>query len=68
MLIINDEQHKNGRTIYSFSFNFIKVEEDTNTRNWVDELEGGNPEKKQRKVITQQQAELLARVGESFDD
>lgn len=82
------EQHKNGRTIYGFSFNFVKVEEkdrrDPNTRDWVDESKGGNPqddikaitaqmtsantEKKQRKVITKQEAELLARVGESWDD
>ena len=61
-----------------------KDERDPNTRDWVDESGEGSPvadvqallkkmtnskpEKKQRKVITKQQAELLARVGESWDD
>lgn len=82
------EQHKNGRTIYGFSFSFVKIEEkterDPNTRDQVEEskgvsliadikaitaqMTGVKPEKKQRKVITQQQAESLARVGESWDD
>lgn len=84
------EQHKQGRTIYGFSFNFVQIkdsdtpERDPNTRDWVDEEDSGSPladvqallkkmtnskpEKKQRKVITKHQAELLARVGESWDD
>ncbi|MBS7837238.1 replication initiation protein RepM [Wohlfahrtiimonas chitiniclastica] len=61
-----------------------KDERDPNTRDWVDESGGGSPvadvqailkkmtnstpEKKKRKIITQQQAEQLARVGESWDD
>lgn len=84
-------QHKKGRSITGFSFTFVEIEKkdqgeerDPNTRDWVDESEGGSPvadvqallkkmtsskpEKKQRKVITQQQAEQLARVGESWDD
>ena len=58
-------------------------ERDPNTRDWVDEecgspvadvqailkkMTNSKPEKKQRKVITKQQAELLARAGESWDD
>lgn len=81
------EQHKNGRTIYGFSFNFVKIEEkperDPNTRDWVDEAGAENPTadikamtakmkdtkpKKQRKVITKQQAELLARAGETWEE
>lgn len=59
-------------------------ERDPNTRDWVEEEDSGSPvadvqallkkmtnskpEKKKRKVITEQQAVLLARVGESWDD
>ena len=83
------EQHKHGRTIYGFSFNFVQIkdsdtpERDPNTRDWVEEEDSGSPvadvqallkkmtnskPEKKRKVITEQQAELLARVGESWDD
>ena len=89
---IKVNQHKKGRSITGFSFTFVEIknkdsdtpERDPNTRDWVDESEGGSPvadvqailkkmtnstpEKKKRKVITQQQAEQLARVGESWDD
>lgn len=87
-ILVKYEQHKNGRTIHGFSFNFVQVEKkderDPNTRDWVEESEDGSPqanikaitakmtsgkpEKKERKVITQQQAESMARVGETWDD
>ncbi len=59
-------------------------ERDPNTRDWVEEedscspvadvqallkkMTNSKPEKKKRKVISEQQAVLLARVGESWDD
>lgn len=91
---IKMEQHKKGRSIVGFSFDFVELqrdsnapERDPNTRDWVEESsndDGGSPladvqallkkmtdskpEKKKRKVITKQQAELLARAGESWED
>ena len=42
---VSYEQHKNGRSIYGFSFNFVSVEQksgrDINTIDWVNELKGG---------------------------
>lgn len=71
------EQHKNGRTIFGFSFNFVKVEVKDEPKDEIPrsdikaitaQMTSGKPEKKQRKVITEQEAELLARVGESWED
>lgn len=63
------EQHKRGRTIsgFTFSFTFKKgVERDPNT---VDFIEGvTDNEKGKRKVITKAQAEVMANVGESYEE
>lgn len=50
-IFIKLEQHKRGRSIYGFSFNFVELqktkpnkeeEKDTNTRDWVDEAKSEN--------------------------
>lgn len=48
-IFVKPEQHKRGRSIYGFSFNFVELqkakpkndeERDPNTRDWVDESKG----------------------------
>lgn len=50
-IFVKPEQHKRGRSIYGFSFNFVELqkekpnkdgERDPNTRDWVDESNGDN--------------------------
>jgi plasmid replication initiation protein len=68
---IKVEQHKRGRAISGFSFSFKEMstehERDPNTIDWIDEAIG-NIKKKQKQKITVQQAEKMARAGESWDD
>jgi len=63
-IFIECHQHKSGRKITGFSFSFVekKVDRDPNTVDWVDQ------EKKGRAKITKQQAESMAKVGESWQE
>lgn len=66
---IECEQHKKGRKIVGFSFTFNEIkqpseeEKDTQTIDWIDQGQS-----KSRKKITKQQAESMARVGESWQE
>lgn len=91
-IFVKPEQHKRGRSIYGFSFNFVELqkektkkndERDPNTRDWVQEENSTEiqarikavarnmtvkPEKKSRTVISEYEATLMAKTGESWED
>ncbi|MBS7837233.1 replication initiation protein RepM [Wohlfahrtiimonas chitiniclastica] len=73
-IFVKPEQHKRGRSIYGFSFNFVELqktkpskddERDPNTVDWVDEQVKTKPK---RKHITEHEAAKLARPGEEWPD
>lgn len=66
---ITMEQHKKGRSIVGFSFEFIELsnpDRDPNTVDWVDEAPQEKPPK--RKKISEQEACRIANPGEEWDD
>ena len=69
---IEYKQHKKGRAIYGFSFDFIEFKEksqvrDPNTIDWVDE-QNQISSKPKRKRITEHEAAKLGRPGEEWPD
>jgi len=63
-IFVECHQHKVGRRITGFSFSFVEkaVQRDPNTIDWVDE------EKPIRKKISKQQAESMAKPGETWSE
>jgi len=63
-IFVECHQHKVGRKITGFSFSFVEktVQRDPNTIDWVDE------EKPTRKKISKQQAESMAKPGETWPE
>ncbi|MBS7815696.1 replication initiation protein RepM [Wohlfahrtiimonas chitiniclastica] len=66
---IEVKQHKKGRSIVGFSFDFIELTQhpirDPKTIDWIDEQPKAKPK---RKRITEQEAAKLGRPGEEWPD
>lgn len=68
-IAIKIEQHKKGRKIVGFSFEFVEIdmpERDPNTVDWIDEAPQEKPPK--RKKISEQEACRMANPGEEWPD
>lgn len=69
-IVVSYEQHKQGRTITGFSFNFsIKQQRDPNTIDFLTNQNQMDSERftRKRQVITKAHAETLAYPGEDYE-
>lgn len=79
-IFVKYEQHKKGRSICGFSFNFVELQKIKTTKKEdnissvmtnIKAVTKGmeiKPEKKKRKVITEYEATQMARVGETWEN
>lgn len=80
-IFVKIEQHKKGRRIYGFSFNFVELQKIkiSNEKNYLTKESKKmiksistqmivRPEQKKRKIITEYEATLMARPGETWED
>jgi len=61
-------QHKKGRSITGFSFNFVELNKDARDPNTIDWVEEQPKEKLKRKKISEYEAGKFARPGEEWED